>query len=52
MRLANVVRLALAVWLLRWAAMEWASRAGNRAPETPRPDGPLPGRMPGPSSSP
>ena len=30
MRLAVVVRLALAAWLLRWAALELASRRGNR----------------------
>jgi hypothetical protein len=29
-RLAHLVKLALAVWIARWAAMEVASRLGNR----------------------
>ena len=45
MRRADVVRLALAAWILRWAVLELASRAGNRGPERTPADGPLPGRM-------
>lgn len=46
MRVANVVKLALAAWVLRWAAMELAARYA-RPTAAPR-GGPLPGRMPEP----
>jgi hypothetical protein len=45
-RLANLVKLAAALWVARWLATELASRTAR--PRQPDPDGPLPGRMPGP----
>ncbi len=48
MRLAKLVKLAVALWVLRWAAMEAASRLGHR-PAAAVPTTRLPGRMPGPS---
>jgi len=38
------VRVALGLWLVRWAAMELAARYAP--PATIPPDGPLPGLMP------
>lgn len=46
MRLSHLVRLALAAWVLRWAAAELAVRLARPA-DVPA-DGPLPGRMPEP----
>jgi hypothetical protein len=40
-RLANVVKLALALWTARWLAAELAVRYAR--PATIPPDGPLPG---------
>lgn len=48
MRLADLVKLALAAWVLRWLATELASRAGRRQPPAQVASGPLPGTMPGP----
>lgn len=47
MRVADLVKVAVAAWVLRWAAAELAVRYARptRAPV----DGPLPGRMPEPS---
>jgi hypothetical protein len=45
-RLAHLVRIALALWVLRWLAGELASRYA-RPVEVPT-GGPLPGRMPAP----
>ena len=46
MRIADLVKLALAAWVMRWIAGELAVRYA-RPVEIPR-DGPLPGRMPDP----
>ena len=52
MRRSHLVRAALAVWLLRWAAQELAAYAGRHWQEPgrpPRKSARRPGWMPGPS---
>jgi hypothetical protein len=49
---ANLVKLAVALWLLRWAAGEFAAYSGRhwQRPGPPPRDSPVPpGWMPGPS---
>ncbi len=50
-RVANLVKLAAALWLLRWAAREVAAHTANRLPPGPPPldSERRPGWMPGPS---
>ena len=54
MRLSNLVKLGVAVWILRWAAEELAAYSGSHwqppgAP--PRDSRRAPGRMPGPTEA-
>ncbi len=52
MRRANLVKLVVGTWLLRWAAQELAAYAGRhwqRPGPPPRDSGRRPGWMPGPS---
>jgi hypothetical protein len=49
---SNLVKLAVAVWLLRWAAEELAAYSGRhwqRPGPSPRDSERRPGRLPGPS---
>jgi hypothetical protein len=51
-RLANLVKLGVAVWIVRWAAEELVAYSGRhwQAPGPPPRDSPAPpGWMPGPS---
>ena len=51
MRLSRLVKLALAVWLARWAAQELAAYAGRhwqKPGPPPRESARRPGWMPGP----
>ena len=52
MRLAHLVKLVVAVWILRWAAEELVAYSGRRWQEPgppPRDSARPPGWMPGPS---
>ena len=52
MRGANLVKIAVALWLLRWAMQELASYSGRRWQRpgpAPRESDVRPGWMPGPS---
>ena len=54
MRLTNLVKLAVAVWILRWAAEELAAYSGRhwQVPGPPPRDSPrAPGWLPGPSAA-